>query len=338
MSFSEMEEFQKYIHTFHLNYYSLVNIIKDSTHLSILLNKLSMRISAHPSILSKNMFHEINNQFICHFEENINVYLTITNIVELDYYFSIKWKITSSPALQLIYPNYGISKDHQLFLTISLHNLGQDKTFFVFGFSGYNLNQTFRDLNNNNLKLNKILQLSYQKLYKYLKVRFRIQSQREYKFINVNFDIAKEYFLHVKICTSLVGEIISYSEELIKKGSVVVYRNPHNVKCVIQVRKVEIKDNSMHLKFFIYEGTKSNQPHRELKVELFAVNVNDTFVILTHSFFKKVNKDRLDNVSLSKKKLLRKLSTIIEKTCKLNCSVNKVSIMERKVITEGRNY
>ena len=116
MSTSERVVTQQFMHTFHLNYDSLVNIIKDSTSLNMLLNKLSMKIYVHPIMLSKNIFYEINNQFLLHFDEQRDLYLTIYDLVESDYYFYIKWKVTFPPLLEHL---NNITKDH-LFFTISI--------------------------------------------------------------------------------------------------------------------------------------------------------------------------------------------------------------------------
>ena len=125
----------------------------------------------------------------------------------------------------------------------------------------------------------------------------------------------------------MVGKLISYSQELIQKGSVIIYKNLQNVKCVIQVRKIDITNTTMKIKFYIYEGTKSNQPNRELKVELYSVNLNDTFVMLTHNFFVKVPQKLIDDLSLGKKRLLRKLGNIIERTSKSNHKINQVGFI-----------
>ena len=315
MSTSERVVPQQFMHTFHLNYDSLVNIIKDSTSLNMLLNKLSMKIYVHPIMLSKNIFYEINNQFLLHFDEQRDLYLTIYDLVESDYYFYIKWKVTFPPFLEHL---NNITKDH-LFFTISIHNLGQDNSFIVFQ-CGYHLIKILNCLYNNNLKLKletKVVHCYYKILSDYLKKNFRIKSQKESRFINVNFDTTKQYFQHTKICISMMGQVISYSDDLIKKGSVVVYRNVQKLKCIMQVRKFDLKPNSMHVRIYIYEGTKSSQPHRELKIELYAVNSNETLVILTHYFYTKVTQDIIDNLSLGKRKLLKKLSNIIEKAFKL---------------------
>lgn len=331
MSSSETEVSQKYIHTFHLNFNDLVDTIKDSTHLSILLSKLSMKVSAHPTILSKNMFYEINNQFLFHFNENFDLYLTINDLVETDYFFSINWKISFSPTLELLYPSYCVYKN-KLFISISLHNLKHDKAFFVLSYTENELKQTLTCFNQQKASLlleTKLLNFYYNILDKYLKTKQQLQSQKESRFISANFETASKYFLHAKICTSMMGEIVSYSQELIQKGSVIIYKNAQNKKCVIQVRKLDVTNNTMKLKFYIYEGTKTNQPNRELKVELYAVNLNDTFVTLTHNFFVKVPQQLIESLSLGKKKLLRKLGNIIEKTFKSNYSINKIGIMER---------
>ena len=85
----------------------------------------------------------------------------------------------------------------------------------------------------------------------------------------------------------------------------------------------------MKIKCYIYEGTKANQPNRELKVELYSVNLNDTFVMLTHNFFVKVPQQLIDDLSRGKKRLLRKLGNIIERTSKSNYKINQVGIIER---------
>lgn len=314
-----------------MDFSDLVDIIKDSTQLSILLSKLSMKVSTQPISLSKNMFFEINNQFLFQFNENLDLYLTIKDLIETDYYFCINWKITFSPILEISSPAYCESKDN-LFISISLHNIKQNKTFFILSYKGDELQKAFSRLNEKKIKPiceNKLFNFYYQRLDKFLNLRRKLQSQKESKFISANFDTTSIYFLHSKICTSMVGKLISYSQELIQKGSVIIYKNLQNVKCVIQVRKIEITNTTMKIKFYIYEGTKSNQPNRELKVELYSVNLNDTFVMLTHNFFVKVPQQLIDDLSLGKKRLLRKLGNIIERTSKSNYKINQVGIIER---------
>ena len=314
-----------------MNFSDLVDIIKDSTQLSILLSKLSMKVSTQPITLSKNMFFEINNQFLFQFNENLDLYLTIKDLIETDYFFCINWKITFSPILEISSPAHCESKSN-LFISISLHYIKQNKTFFVMNYKGNEIQKTFSCLHEKKIKPvceNKLLNFYYQRLDKYLNMRRQFQSQKESKFISANFDTTSKYFLHSKICTSMIGKLISYSQELIQKGSVIIYKNSQNVKCLIQVRKLDLTNTTMKLKFYIYEGTKSNQPNRELKVELYSVNLNDTFVTLTHNFFVKVPQQFIDNLSFGKKKLLRKLGSIIEKTTKSNYTINQVGIIER---------
>ena len=62
---------------------------------------------------------------------------------------------------------------------------------------------------------NEFLNFYYQRLDKYLNTRLKLQSQKESKFISANFDTTNKYFLHSKICTSMIGKLISYSQELI---------------------------------------------------------------------------------------------------------------------------
>ena len=171
--------------------------------------------------------------------------------------------------------------------------------------------------------------LYYTKLYNYFNTCF--QSNTESSIISAGFVVAKEYFLNSKVCTNMMGEYVSSTEERVKKGTIVVYiNNKDNKKWLIHVRHCLVKKNSCFLIFFIYEAHHSMYPQRELRVELFSVNDNETFVVLTHNFLKPLSKEEIHNLSMSKKKMLKKLGSVIEKSFKMNYSEIGASLVNEK--------
>ena len=98
--------------------------------------------------------------------------------------------------------------------------------------------------------------------------------------------------------------------------TIVVYKNTQNVTCIIQVKHCSIRKSKVNLIFSIFEGSNP-YPTRELKVELFNVNRGETFVVLTHNFLSEVTNEEITNLSFVKRKLLKKLGSIIEKSFKL---------------------
>ena len=88
--------------------------------------------------------------------------------------------------------------------------------------------------------------------------------------------------------------------------------------CLLQVRKFLLEENSFITNLWIYEGgiVSSGQPSREVKAEFYNVNKDETFVILTHYFVKRVTKDDIEFMKNLKKNLLNKLGHYIEKAWK----------------------
>ena len=306
-------------YTFHINIHKLWNTIKDATRLSILISKLSPKIQAEPVVLSKNYYFEISNQFRVKYDNFLDLFFTISEIIETDYFCKINWLVSYPKIFQSFL--YEESKNQDQFknekpihLIIYLHKISHDYTFFISQFEGVNNIFKMRNKIINRNPNNMEIQLYYHAIEKCLEKKYMFQSQIESKIISANFDMTKDYFLNSKVCTGMMGEILSCSDEIIKKGTIVVYRNNLMKKCIIQVRQCMIKNKKTCLIFAIYEGNSCSFPTRELRVELYSVNKNETFVALTHNFLKEITDEEIENLSRGKKKLLKKLGYIIEKS------------------------
>ena len=81
-------------YTFHINIHKLWSTIKDATRLSILISKLSPKIQAEPVVLSKNNYFEISNQFRVKYDNFLDLFFTISEIIETDYFCKINWLVS----------------------------------------------------------------------------------------------------------------------------------------------------------------------------------------------------------------------------------------------------
>ena len=286
----------------------LWSFIKDPSKFSLITNNIVPGVFINPLKLSKNRFLEINNQFLIEIDEQIEITFTIINIVETDYFCSMKWNISTN------------LNTNTFNLIVNLSIIDCQHTLYGLSYtkSSDSELQTALPLTLSILTHKRFdIYVYYTKLDMYLKTSF--QSNTESSIISATFVVAKEYFLNSKVCTKMMGEYVSSTEERVRKGTIVVYINSKdNKKWLIHVRHCLVKKNSCFLIFFIYEAHHSAYPQRELRVELFSVNDNETFVVLTHNFTKPISKEEIQKLSISKKKLLKKLGSVIEKSFKIN--------------------
>ena len=301
---------------FPIPFEKLWSFVKSPSKYSLITNNIAPGVFVNPLTLSKNKFIEINNQFIIEIDEQIEMTFTILNIVETDYFSRIKWNITTNintNSFNLIISLSIIDNEHTLYdLSYSSSSNKESKSNEPFMFSLL-VHKRFD------------IYLYYTKIYNYFNTCF--QSNTESSIISAGFAVAKEYFLNSKVCTKMMGKYVSSTEERVKKGTIVVYINSKdNKKWLIHVRHCLVKKNSCSLIFFIYEAHHSMYPQRELRVELFSVNDNETFVVLTHSFLKPLSKEEIHSLSMSMKKLLKKLGSVIEKSFKKNYSETGISL------------
>lgn len=317
MSIEEEKAFRSFI--FPIPFEKLWSFVKSPSKYSLITNNIAPGVFVNPLTLSKNKFIEINNQFIIEIDEQIEITFTILNIVETDYFSRIKWNITT---------NINTSSIH---LTISLSIIDNEHTLYGLSYSSSNKESKSNEPFVLSILVHKRfdIYLYYTKIYNYFNTCF--QSNTESSIISAGFVVAKEYFLNSKVCTNMMGEYVSSTEERVKKGTIVVYiNNKDNKKWLIHVRHCLVKKNSCFLIFFIYEAHHSMYPQRELRVELFSVNDNETFVVLTHNFLKPLSKEEIHNLSMSKKKMLKKLGSVIEKSFKMNYSESGTSLNNEK--------
>ena len=318
MSIENEKLFKSFI--FPIPFDKLWSFVKTPSKYSLITNNISPGVFINPLTLSKNKFIEINNQFIIEIDEQLEITFTILNIIETDYFSRIKWNITTNintTSFNLIISLSVIDNEHTLYgLSYSSSSNKESKSNEPFVLSIL-VHKRFD------------IYLYYTKIYNYFNTSF--QSNTESSIISAGFVVAKEYFLNAKVCTKMMGEYVSSTEERVKKGTIVVYINSNdNKKWLIHVRHCLVKKNSCFLIFFIYEAHHSMYPQRELKVELFSVNDNETFVVLTHNFLKPLSKEEIHSLSMSMKKMLKKLGSVIEKSFKMNYSKIGASLGNEK--------
>jgi hypothetical protein len=304
---------------FPIPFEKLWSFVKSPSKYSLITNNIAPGVFVNPLTISKNKFIDINNQFIIEIDEQIEITFTILNIIETDYFSRIKWNITTNIntiSLTLIISLSIIDDEHTLYGLSYLPSNKESKSNEPFVLSIL-VHKRFD------------IYLYYTKIYNYFNTCF--QSNTESSIISAGFVVAKEYFLNSEVCTNMMGEYVSSTEERVKKGTIVVYINSKdNKKWLIHVRHCLVKKNSCFLIFFIYEAHHSMYPQRELKVELFSVNDNETFVVLTHNFLKPLSKEEIHSLSMSKKKMLKKLGSVIEKSFKMNYSEIGASLVNEK--------
>lgn len=311
-----------YIFQIHLE--KLWNIIKDTTKLSELISKIHPKWHTEPITVSNSLFYEESNQFRIKFNHVFDLFITIDEIIESDYYCKIKWKISYPDILRVMMMNENkevinnnqFERKKDVFFVINLHKISDKQTYFVSEFDGVKelmkMYQQMLKLSNSENKI----QLYYKVIDKCIQKTYMFNSQTESRIIAATFSMTKNYFINAKVCTGMMGKLISFTDEIVKKGTIVVYKNSQNVTCIIQVRHCTIRKNKANLIFSIFEGSNP-YPTRELKVELFNVNRGETFVVLTHNFLSEATNEVIANLSFGKKKLLKKLGSIIEKSFQL---------------------
>lgn len=320
-------------YTFQIHLEKLWNIIKDTTRLSELISKIHPKWHTEPITISNSLFYEESNQFKIKLNHVFDLFVTIDEIVESDYYCKIKWKISYPDIFRVmmmngnkeLIDNNQFERKNDVTFVINLHKISDKQTYFVSEFDDIKdlmkMHQQIMKLSSNSE--NKI-QLYYKVIDKCIQKTYMFNSQTESRIISATFAMAKNYFINARVCTGMMGKIISFTDEIVKKGTIVVYKNTQNVTCIIQVKHCSIRKNKVNLIFSIFEGSNP-YPTRELKVELFNVNRGETFVVLTHNFLSEVTNEEITNLSFGKRKLLKKLGSIIEKSFKLESqSVNGI--------------
>ena len=293
----------------------LWSFIKDPSKFSLITNNIIPGVFVNPLKISKNKFLEINNQFLVEIDEQIEITFTIITIIETDYFCSVKWNISTNIST------------HSFNLIVNLSTMDDQCTLYGLSYTSSNNEANIYELFPLSVLARKRFDVYsyYTKLDNYLNTSF--QSNTESSIISAKFVIAKEYFLNSKVCTKMMGQYVSSTEERVRKGTIVVYINSKdNKKWLIHIRHCLVKKNSCFLIFFIYEAHHSAYPQRELRVELFSVNDNETFVVLTHNFIKPLSKEEIHSLSVSKKKMLKKLGSVIEKSFKMNYPETRTSL------------
>jgi hypothetical protein len=300
--------------------------LKNPSKYGLITSNIYPGVFVNPIKISKNKFTDIHNEFSIHIKNKIVVTFLTQDMIETDYFCQIKWILKSN------------IEDEPLHITATINNISDKQTLYSLTLSTKKNKQNIliNDTNNNitfeEEKLDSLLKLThkYFNVYSYYVqldnvIKTIFQTQTETNLISANFDLTKEYFLNARVCTQMMGEIISTTDERVKTGTIVVFISKNNnKKCIIQVRQCLIKKRSCVLIFYIYEANYSSYPTRELRVELFSVNDNETFVSLTHNFIKPISTEEMNYLSFAKRRLLKRLGSVIEKTYKLNYSNEKI--------------
>ncbi|MCQ2816873.1 MAG: hypothetical protein MJ252_06380 [archaeon] len=300
------------IFTFNQAYDSIWEIISDATKVNTILAKVFPLITK-PIQITKVPPGHVFNKFVLIFNGTIKIYFNMLKLIETDYFSSIIWEISQN---EKALDGGGIINDStKAKIVVNIHKAAYKQTYFTFVCSNIVLNKIDNSgikRRNEEIKINYYFTLLDQTITKYNK----IQTQREVRLIVSDFKLALEFFLNTKICIGMAGTIISFSNEKFQKGTTIKYKNSKNIECLIQVIKCSFGDKQYYSKLYISEGNDitTGKVSREIKVEMYSVNHEETYVVITHYFGVRVPKEEIEYISTLKRNLLNKLSHYIEKT------------------------
>lgn len=306
------------IFTFNQAYDSIWEIISDAIKVNSILAKIFPIFRAEPIQITKVPPGHILNKFLLIINGRIKIYFNMVEQIETDYFSMIIWEISQQE--ELLNPKNDPIKyedpNRKAKIRITIQKTSYKQTFFTFSCSNFIIDKrACAQRKTEDMKMNLYLTYLDKSLSKFYS---KIQTQREDKLIHSGLNFCLQFFMKVKACAVLVGNLISLTDEIIKKGTIVKYKNKKNMDCLLQVRKFLLEENRFITNLWIYEGgmVLSGQPSREVKAEFYNVNKDETFVILTHYFVKRVTKDDIEFMKNLKKNLLNKLGHFIEKAWK----------------------
>lgn len=291
----QSEPYHFYVHyTFRNSLPSVWATLKDPMalyHLLVRINKNNYCKSHYPSFPLLYDLYAINTFY---FERNYYIDINKNNTIETDYFCCGEYLLKENKNIR-----------SKIFMCI--HYGEPNLTFFTGSYINY--------ANNNieHLKGNLSTFITLHSIEK-LSQNFLIsKAQTENKIINATFGYSLKFFTNVVVCTNLLGEIKNTTNTEVTKGAIIVSYNKTNQKeNILQIKTIKITPGMFDMVIYVYEKAKA-YPIRKFIVRLNSINNNtQTYVSLITEFFNRTNEKELQELGLSKKIVLNKISKIIE--------------------------
>lgn len=273
-------------------------------HFLVAFNKSNYCFSQFPSFPLLYDLYAINTFY---FERNYYIDINKNNSIETDYFCCGEY---------LLKENQNIRSK----LLMCIHYGEPNLSYFTV----YYINYATNNIEQLKGKLSTFITLhSIEKISKNFLIS---KAQTENKVINATFDYSLKFFTNVIICTNLLGEIKKTSNTEVAKGAIIVSYNKTNGKEItLQIKTIKITAGMFDMVIFVYEKSKS-YPSRKFIVRLNSINNNtQTYASLITEFFNRTNEKELQELGLTKKMILNKITKIIETLKKKsdNKTINK---------------
>lgn len=295
-------------HVFHKPMNLIWTIIRDFKLVNQLPESIKKNVSQEPIFSIGNNSYEQGAVFYYHFKNGDDLYYTVEECYETDYTTKIQWKITNTQAAAF-----------SCVKTITLTYIDDYSTLLICRYS-FEYDTTMKNIIFESEKSRKQY---YYNLEKGIAVKKFLMTNYAGIKINANFSIVKQFLETPQIVFAVKGKLIRSTNKEVKKGTILIGKIETNLdlfrKCGKEyeinaiIHKISSHKEFYAVRLFLSNNTNALLPNRELIIQLYYLNDNQSYVVMRHNFNCEIGENQKRFLNDFKEKFLVKFKAIVEK-------------------------